>query len=95
MDRELEDDVADLRGGGNSEAIAQDQIRAFVGRIERMEEEKKAIADDIRKIYAEVKGNGFDIKVLRGIIAIRKQDAGERAERQELTELYLAALGMV
>jgi uncharacterized protein (UPF0335 family) len=93
--RELEDDVADLRGGGNSEAIAQDQLRAFVERIERMDEEKKAISDDIREIYAEAKGNGFDTKVLRGIIALRKQDHAERMERQALTELYLAALGMI
>jgi uncharacterized protein (UPF0335 family) len=95
MDRELEDDVADLRGGGNSEAIAMDQLRAFVERIEQMEEEKKAIADGIREIYAEAKGNGFDTKVLRGIIALRKQDHAERMKRQALTELYLHALGMV
>ena len=62
----------------SSDSVAQDQIRAFIERIERMEEEKKAIADDIKEIYAEAKGNGFDTKVLRQIVRIRKQDASER-----------------
>ena len=75
----------------SSDSVAQDQIRAF---IERMEEEKRAIADDIKEIYAEAKGNGFDTKVLRQIIRIRKQDASERAEQEALLELYMAALGM-
>ena len=78
----------------SSDSVAQDQIRAFIERIERMEEEKKAIADDIKEIYAEAKGNGFDTKVLRQIIRIRKQDASERMEQEALLELYMAALGM-
>jgi len=78
----------------SSDSVAQDQIRAFIERIERMEEEKKAIADDIKEIYAEAKGNGFDTKVLRQIIRIRKQDASERAEQEALLEPYMAALGM-
>ena len=78
----------------SSDSVAQDQIRAFVERIERMEEEKKAIADDIKEIYAEAKGNGFDTKVLRQIIRIRKQDHAERMEQEALLELYMAALGM-
>ncbi|MEO7224355.1 MAG: DUF2312 domain-containing protein [Devosia sp.] len=78
----------------SSDSVAQDQIRAFIERIERMEEEKKAIADDIKEIYAEAKGNGFDTKVLRKIIAIRKQDHAERMEQEALLELYMAALGM-
>ena len=78
----------------SSDSVAQDQIRAFIERIERMEEEKKAIADDIKEIYAEAKGNGFDTKVLRQIIAIRKQDHAERMEQEALLELYMAALGM-
>ena len=77
-----------------NESVAQDQLRAFVERIERMEEEKKAIADDIKEIYAEAKGNGFDTKVLRKIVAIRKQDHAERMEQEALLELYMAALGM-
>jgi uncharacterized protein (UPF0335 family) len=78
----------------SSDSVAQDQIRAFIERIERMEEEKKAIADDIKEIYAEAKGNGFDTKVLRQIIRIRKQDHAERMEQEALLELYMAALGM-
>jgi len=75
--------------------IAKDQLRAFVERIERMEEEKKAIADDIKEIYAEAKGNGFDTRVLRQIIRIRKQDAAERAEQEAILDLYMHALGMI
>ena len=78
----------------SSDSVAQDQIRAFIERIERMEEEKKAIADDIKEIYAEAKGNGFDTKVLRQIVRIRKQDASERMEQEALLDLYMAALGM-
>lgn len=78
----------------STESVAQDQLRAFIERIERMEEEKKAISDDIKEIYAEAKGNGFDIKVLRQIIRIRKQDHAERMEQEALLELYMAALGM-
>ena len=77
------------------DSVAQDQIRAFVERIERMEEEKAAIANDIKEIYAEAKGNGFDVKVLRQIVRIRKQDANERMEQEALLELYMSALGMV
>lgn len=94
-------DAADRQRGKNdkqptvsSDAVAQDQIRAFVERIERMEEEKKAIADDIREIYAEAKGNGFNTKILRQTIKIRKQDHAERMEEESLLELYLVALGM-
>jgi uncharacterized protein (UPF0335 family) len=78
----------------SSDSVAQDQIRAFIERIERMEEEKKAIAEDIKEIYAEAKGNGFDTKVLRKVVAIRKQDHAERMEQEALLELYMAALGM-
>ena len=77
-----------------NESVAQDQLRAFVERIERMEEEKAAIADDIKEIYAEAKGNGFDTKVLRQIIRIRKQDHTERMEQEALLDLYMAALGV-
>lgn len=76
-------------------SIAQDQLRAFVERIERREEEKVAIAADIREIYAEAKGNGFDTKVLRQIVRERRQDANERAEREALLDLYRSALGML
>jgi len=78
----------------SSDSVAQDQLRAFIDRIERMEAEKQAIADDIKEIYAEAKGNGFDTKVLRQIVRIRKQDAAERMEQEALLDLYMAALGM-
>ena len=78
----------------STESVAQDQLRAFIERIERMEEEKRAISDDIKEIYAEAKGNGFDTKVLRQIVRIRKQDHAERMEQEALLELYMAALGM-
>ena len=76
------------------DSVAQDQIKAFIERIERLEEEKSAIAGDIKEVYAEAKGNGFDTKVLRKIVSIRKQDHAERMEQEALLELYLTALGM-
>ena len=75
-------------------SVAQDQLRAFIERIERMEAEKAAIAADIKEIYAEAKGNGFDTSILRKIVSIRKQDPHERAEQRALLELYMGALGM-
>ena len=77
-----------------SDTVAADQLKAFIERIERLEEEKAAIAGDIKEIYAEAKGNGFDTKVLRKIVSIRKQDQNERMETEALLELYMSALGM-
>lgn len=74
--------------------VAQDQLRSFVERIERLEEEKKTISDDIKDVYAEAKGNGFDTKVLRRVISLRKQDQNERQEQEAILDLYLQALGM-
>ena len=76
------------------DSVAQDQLRAFIERIERMEEEKEAVAADIREIYAEAKGNGFDTKVLRQVVKIRKQDHSERMEQEAILDLYLTTLGM-
>ena len=70
------------------------QLKAFIERIERLEEEKRTIADDIKDVYAEAKGTGFDGKILRKIVSLRRQDAGERREQEELLETYLRALGM-
>ena len=75
--------------------FAKDHLKAFVERIERLEEEKKAIADDIRDVYAEAKGTGFDTKALRAIVRLRKQDVDERKEQEAILETYLHALGMV
>ena len=74
--------------------IARDQLRQFVERIERMEEEKKTIADDIRDIYAEAKSMGFDTKILRKVIALRKKDEQERTEEEMILDTYMHALGM-
>lgn len=74
--------------------VAEDKLKAYIERIERLEEEKTAIAGDIKEVYAEAKGNGFDTKVLRKIVSIRKQDQNERMEQEALLELYLSALGM-
>ena len=74
--------------------FAKDQLKAIVERIERLEEEKKTISDDIRDVYAEAKGNGYDVRALRMIVRLRKQDAGERAEQETILETYMQALGM-
>jgi uncharacterized protein (UPF0335 family) len=81
--------------GGNSATVAADQLRAILERIEKLEEEKAAIAGDIKEVYAEAKANGYDTVVLRAIVRLRRQDAAERAEREALQDLYLHALGMV
>lgn len=74
--------------------VARDQLKAFVARIERLEEEKKTIADDIKDVYGEAKGMGFDTKILKKVIALRKKDDRERSEEEMVLETYLIALGM-
>jgi uncharacterized protein (UPF0335 family) len=75
--------------------IAKDHLKAFIERIERLEEEKKTISDDIRDVYAEAKSNGFDTKALRVVVRMRKEDADERKEHEAILETYLHALGMI
>ena len=75
--------------------VAAEELKQFVERIERLEEEKAGIAGDIKDVYAEAKANGFDVKVLRKIISMRKRDHDERQEEEAILELYLQALGMV
>ena len=82
-------------GHNSATKFAKDQLRAVVERIERLEEEKKTISDDIRDVYAEAKGNGYDVKALRTIVRLRKQDANERAEQETILETYMQALGML
>ena len=77
-----------------SDPVNGAHLRAFVERIERLEEEKKALADDIKDVYAEAKANGYDTKTLRKVISLRKQDNAERQEQEALLDLYLHALGM-
>ena len=78
----------------SNSGIAADQLRAFIERIERLEEEKKTIADDIKDVYAEAKGNGFDVAILRKVISLRKKALHEREEEEAILDLYLQALGM-
>jgi uncharacterized protein (UPF0335 family) len=73
--------------------VQGDQLKSIVQRIERLEEEKKTIADDIKEVYAEAKGNGYDVKVLRKVIALRKRDLNERKEEEAILDLYLQAVG--
>ena len=78
----------------SSDSVAQDQIKAFVERIERLEEERKSIAGDIAEVYAEAKGNGFDRKALKAVVRIRAMNHDDRMEHEALVDLYLSALGM-
>ncbi|ALN73553.1 DUF2312 domain-containing protein [Aureimonas sp. AU20] len=77
-----------------TDAVAQDQIRSIIERIENLETKKATISEDIANVYAEAKGNGFDTKVLRKVVSLRKQDAQERQEQSAILDLYLEALGM-
>ena len=74
--------------------IAGNQLRSIVERIERLEEEKKEIADQIKEVYAEAKGNGYDTPTLRKVIVARRKDPDERSEEEAMLDLYLSALGM-
>ena len=77
-----------------TESIAADQLKSFIERIERLEEEKAALAGDIKEIFLEAKGNGFDTKAMRKILSLRKKDHAERQEEEAILELYMQALGM-
>jgi uncharacterized protein (UPF0335 family) len=79
----------------NKTSFAQGQLRGIVERIERLEEEKKTIAGDIKEVYAEAKANGFDIKILRKVISLRKKEPAERMEEEAILDVYLSALGMM
>ncbi|WP_020173472.1 DUF2312 domain-containing protein [Methyloferula stellata] len=85
--RKEQEDIAET-------GVAAQELKQFVERVERLEEEKKAIADDIRDVFAEMKGRGFDTKVVRQIIRIRKQDHAERKEMEAILDLYMTALNM-
>ena len=76
------------------QAGTRDHLRAFIERIERLEEEKAALSADIREVYSEAKAMGFDAKILRTVVRLRKQDAHERQEQEALLATYLTALGM-
>lgn len=78
----------------SNQTVAAGQLRAFIERIERLEEEKKTIADDIKDVYAEAKGTGFDVPAIRQLVRLRKKDQAERQEAEAILDLYKAALGM-
>jgi uncharacterized protein (UPF0335 family) len=84
------DDVTAGSVGG----IAPEILRAYIERIERLEEEKKALAGDIREVYAEAKGNGFEPKIMRKVVSLRRMDQSDRQEEEELLDLYRRAVGM-
>jgi uncharacterized protein (UPF0335 family) len=83
--------MAKNRVGG----VAVDQLRSIIGRVEKLEEEKTGISADIREVFAEAKGNGFDIRAIRSIIRLRKMDASEREEQETILDTYRRALGML
>lgn len=74
--------------------VAGERLRSFIERIERLEEEKAALAEDIREVYSEAKGTGFDVKIMRQVIRLRKMDTSDRQEQEAVLDTYLAALGM-
>jgi len=75
--------------------VAGDRLRTFIERIERLEEEKSTLSEDIKEVYSEAKGTGFDIKIMRQIIRLRKMEAGDRSEMEEILDVYNRALGML
>jgi uncharacterized protein (UPF0335 family) len=78
----------------SSTEISSERLKSIIKRIEKLEEDKSGIADDIREVYSEAKGIGFDVKIIRQIVRIRKLEVEQRREQEELLELYKAALGM-
>lgn len=82
-------------GHNSVTSVAAAQIKSIVERIERLEEQKQEVADDIKDVYAEAKGTGYDVKALRTIVRLRKQDPDERAEQETVLDLYKQALGMI
>ena len=86
----MADDITET----TSQTVAAGQLRALIERVERLEEEKKTIADDIKEVFAEMKGSGFDTKAVRTLIRLRKKDQAERQEEEAILDLYKAALGM-
>jgi uncharacterized protein (UPF0335 family) len=78
----------------NTESVAADQLKAFIERVERLNEELEGIKGDIKDVFSEAKGNGFDVKILKRIISLCKKDHSERMEEEAVLELYMNALGM-
>jgi uncharacterized protein (UPF0335 family) len=87
----LDDDQNDI----SSTTVHASQLRGIIERIERLEEEKKEVAEQIKEVYAEAKGNGFDAKIIRKVVSLRKKSAEDRSEEEAMLDLYLQALGML
>lgn len=83
-----------MTGVGHNSGFAKDQLRSFIERVERLETEKAALSTDIREVYSEAKGAGFDTKTMRQVIRLRKLDTADRQEQQAILDLYMSALGM-
>lgn len=81
--------------GHNAHSVARDQLRAFIERLERVEEEIRTLNDDKKEIYSEAKSTGFDTKIMKRVLAIRRQDRDQRLEEEAILDTYLAALGML
>ncbi|MEU7656821.1 DUF2312 domain-containing protein [Micromonospora taraxaci] len=95
MDAQIGHNSSSVLDDQATHVFSKDQLKAIVERIERLEEEKKTISDDIKDVYGEAKGGGWDVKAIRTIIRMRKQDANERSEQEMVLETYMQALGMI
>ena len=81
--------------GKRSDTVAGERLKSFVERIEKLEEERTSLGADIREVYSEAKGSGFDIKIMRQVIRLRKMEPAERAEMDDLLDIYKQAIGMI
>jgi uncharacterized protein (UPF0335 family) len=88
-------DTPAIDGGGNAQGVAADRLKSFIERIERLEEEKAAIAGDVKEVYSEAKSSGFDTKIMRQIVRLRKMEPQERNEQEQLLDVYKQAVGMI
>ena len=95
MTKKKDAHTSDGQERSNSGAIASEELRQFIERVERLEEEKKTIADDIKDVYGEAKGRGYDTKAMKTIVRLRKKDANERLEEELILDTYMHALGMI
>ncbi|EGF90261.1 hypothetical protein ABI_32770 [Asticcacaulis biprosthecium C19] len=90
----MADDAASITSNDVISGAAQTRLRTIIERIERLEEDKAVIANDIKEVYAEAKGEGFDVKILRKVVSIRKKDKAKRDEEEAILDLYMSAIGM-
>lgn len=94
-DRQLDEAAKRVAAGARIGGVSADQLQSIISRVERLEEEKAGLAADIRDVFAEAKGNGFDVKAIRAIIKMRKKDVSEREEEEAILDSYMNALGML